>query len=51
MASDNAKLEGPDLAAGVSSASMKPGDTLLGHANGESVLLVRLGDDFVAIAP
>ena len=43
------ELSGPDLAAGVDVGKMQPGTTLLGHAQGEPVLLARLGDDFVAI--
>ena len=44
-----AELSGPDLGAGVDAGSLQPGTKLLGHANGEPVLLARLGDDFVAI--
>jgi len=47
--STDAKLTGPDLAAGIDAASLRVGDRLLGHAQGEPVLLVRLGDDFTAI--
>ena len=43
------QLSGPDLAAGIDVRSLEPGEKLLGHANGEAVLLVRLGDDFTAI--
>jgi NADPH-dependent 2,4-dienoyl-CoA reductase/sulfur reductase-like enzyme/nitrite reductase/ring-hydroxylating ferredoxin subunit len=47
--SDQAELTGPDLTVGVNADSIRPGDKLLGHANGEPVLLARLGDDFTAI--
>ena len=47
---EKAQLTGPDLVAGVEASSLKSGDSLLGHANGEPVLLVRLGSDFVAVS-
>jgi NADPH-dependent 2,4-dienoyl-CoA reductase/sulfur reductase-like enzyme/nitrite reductase/ring-hydroxylating ferredoxin subunit len=43
------QLTGPDLAAGIDAASVKAGDKLLGHAQGEAVLLARIGDEYVAI--
>ena len=43
------QLSGPDLAAGVDASSLRAGEKVLGHAGGEPVLLVRLGDDFTAI--
>ena len=43
------KLTGPDLAAGIAASDLKPGDKLLGHANGEQVLLARVDDEFLAI--
>ena len=43
------KLTGPDLSAGVDANTLQPGDTLLGHARGEAILLARVGDEFVAI--
>jgi apoptosis-inducing factor 3 len=49
MGGTDTKLTGPDLAAGVPVDALVPGGKLLGHANGEPVLLVRLGDDFTAI--
>ncbi|HEU4720109.1 MAG TPA: FAD-dependent oxidoreductase [Gemmatimonadaceae bacterium] len=49
MGGSDTKLTGPDLAAGVAADELVPGGKLLGHANGAPVLLVRLGDDFVAI--
>jgi nitrite reductase/ring-hydroxylating ferredoxin subunit len=47
--STDQKLTGPDLTQGVDANSLRAGERLLGHANGESVLLVRIGDDFTAI--
>jgi NADPH-dependent 2,4-dienoyl-CoA reductase/sulfur reductase-like enzyme/nitrite reductase/ring-hydroxylating ferredoxin subunit len=47
---EKAQLTGPDLAAGVDPASLGDGDKVLGHANGEPVLLVRLGEEFVAVS-
>jgi NADPH-dependent 2,4-dienoyl-CoA reductase/sulfur reductase-like enzyme/nitrite reductase/ring-hydroxylating ferredoxin subunit len=44
-----AELKGPDLAAGIDAAQLKPGDKLLGHAKGEAVLLARVGDEYFAI--
>src|SRR5262245_27786828 len=44
-----AELTGPDLGQGVDASTLQPGGKLLGHANGEPVLLARIGDDFVAI--
>src|SRR5213082_1816863 len=49
MGGTDTALTGPDLAVGVAAAELKPGDRLLGHANGEAVLLTRIGDDFHAI--
>ena len=46
MGGTDTALTGPDLAAGVAAADLKPGDRLLGHAHGEAVLLARLGNDF-----
>ncbi len=47
--SDEQPLTGPDLAAGVPVDDIADGDTLLGHAEGEAVLLVRRGDEFFAV--
>src|SRR5438093_16485 len=49
MADSDAKLSGPDLAAGVSADTIADGERLLGHAKGEPVLLVRLGGEYLAI--
>src|ERR1051326_3854993 len=43
------KLQGPDLAAGVAASSIASGDKLLCHAQGEQVLLARIGDEYFAI--
>ena len=43
------ELTGPDLTKGIDAASLEPGGALLGHANGEPVLLMRLGGDYCAI--
>jgi apoptosis-inducing factor 3 len=44
-----AELSGPDLSQGIDAATLSSGKKLLGHANGEAVLLARVGDDYVAI--
>ncbi|HEX7979215.1 MAG TPA: FAD-dependent oxidoreductase [Gemmatimonadaceae bacterium] len=49
MGGTDGALTGPDLVAGVNAADLKPGDKLLGHANGEAVLLARVGDEYLAI--
>ena len=41
--------KGPDLSAGVSAAEITDGGMLLGHVNGEAVLLARRGDEIFAI--
>src|SRR5574340_884405 len=50
MMSDEAtKLSGPDLAAGVALSAIADGAMLLGHAQGEPVLLARRGGELFAI--
>src|ERR1051325_1405064 len=49
MAGGDTKLTGPDLAAGIAADKLAPGDKLLGHANGEAVVMARVGDDYFAI--
>jgi len=44
------ELSGPDLAKGISADKLNDGSSLLGHAQGEPVLLVRQGDDVFAVA-
>jgi apoptosis-inducing factor 3 len=43
------ELKGPDLAKGITFAELVPDVPLLGHANGEAVVVVRLGDEVHAI--
>jgi len=43
------QLTGPDLKAGIAAADLADGAMLAGHADGESVLLVRRGKDVFAI--
>ncbi|HET7372967.1 MAG TPA: FAD-dependent oxidoreductase [Gemmatimonadaceae bacterium] len=47
--SGQTELSGPDLGAGIDAHQLRPGDKLLGHANGEPVLLARVGDEYFAI--
>ncbi len=47
MGTQDKPLSGPDLAAGVALADVPQGGSLLGHAGGEAVLLVRPGGDHV----
>jgi NADPH-dependent 2,4-dienoyl-CoA reductase/sulfur reductase-like enzyme/nitrite reductase/ring-hydroxylating ferredoxin subunit len=49
MGGEESKLVGPDLEAGVPEESLAPGATLLGHARGEPVLLVRRADELFAV--
>ncbi|HEY7893591.1 MAG TPA: FAD-dependent oxidoreductase [Gemmatimonadaceae bacterium] len=49
MSSEQPKLDGPDLTLGISLTTLADGVMLLGHANGEAVLMVRRGDDVFAI--
>src|SRR3954468_22506258 len=49
MGDTSTTLVGPDLTQGVDAASLRDGDRILGHAFGDPVLMVRLGDDYVAI--
>src|SRR6476646_9437982 len=46
---EQAQLSGPDLGAGIDAASLADGGKLLGHAQGEAVMLARVGDEFFAI--
>jgi NADPH-dependent 2,4-dienoyl-CoA reductase/sulfur reductase-like enzyme/nitrite reductase/ring-hydroxylating ferredoxin subunit len=43
------QLQGPDLAAGVPASSIPDGGKLVGHAQGQAVLLSRRGDEIFAI--
>jgi NADPH-dependent 2,4-dienoyl-CoA reductase/sulfur reductase-like enzyme/nitrite reductase/ring-hydroxylating ferredoxin subunit len=49
MSNEETKLDGPDLAIGVALSTLADGAMLLGHANGEPVLLARRGDEVFAI--
>src|SRR3954469_10716322 len=46
---DKGQLTGPDLAVGIDASSLANGDKLLGHANGEQVLLARVDNEFFAV--
>lgn len=50
MGSQSDKLSGPDLRHGVAAKELKDGVPLLGHADGEAVLLTRSGKRCYAIA-
>src|SRR3954466_6984183 len=43
------ELKGPDLASGIPVADLADGAMLLGHAEGEAVLLARRGDEVFAV--
>lgn len=49
MSSDNVKLEGPDLRAGVQLDGLSDRAMLTGHVDGESVMLVRSGEELFAV--
>ena len=49
MGGDQAKLSGPDLAAGIDEGTLGADASVLGHASGEAVLLVRRGGDVLAV--
>jgi len=49
MREENAKLSGPDLTQGVELSTIPDGTMLLGHAQGQPVLLARRGDEVFAI--
>jgi NADPH-dependent 2,4-dienoyl-CoA reductase/sulfur reductase-like enzyme/nitrite reductase/ring-hydroxylating ferredoxin subunit len=49
MGGSETKLTGPDLTQGVDAGTLADGDTLLGHAHGDAVLLARVGDEYFAI--
>jgi apoptosis-inducing factor 3 len=49
MSEEKVKLSGPDLTQGVELAAIPDGTMLLGHAQGEPVLLARCGDEVFAI--
>src|SRR5579871_567946 len=49
MSEEETKLSGPDLTQGVELSTIPDGTMLLGHAQGEPVLLARRGDEVFAI--
>ena len=49
MGGGEQELKGPDLASGIPLADIADGAMLLGHAQGEAVLLARRGDELFAI--
>jgi apoptosis-inducing factor 3 len=49
MSQQKPKLSGPDFTQGVDLSAVPDGTMLLGHAHGESVLLVRRGEELLAI--
>jgi NADPH-dependent 2,4-dienoyl-CoA reductase/sulfur reductase-like enzyme/nitrite reductase/ring-hydroxylating ferredoxin subunit len=49
MSASDAKLEGPDLAEGVVTTALVDGAILVGHAQGEAVLLARRGREVFAV--
>ena len=49
MGGDQAPLTGADLTTGVASSEVRQGELLLGHADGEPVILTRCGLDLVAV--
>jgi NADPH-dependent 2,4-dienoyl-CoA reductase/sulfur reductase-like enzyme/nitrite reductase/ring-hydroxylating ferredoxin subunit len=50
MSAGEQTLHGPDLTQGISAAEIPDGGILLGHANGEAVLLSRRGTEVFAIS-
>jgi NADPH-dependent 2,4-dienoyl-CoA reductase/sulfur reductase-like enzyme/nitrite reductase/ring-hydroxylating ferredoxin subunit len=49
MSEQTKELTGPDLRAGVAAGEVSDGGTLLGHVDGEAVLLARRGAEWFAI--
>jgi apoptosis-inducing factor 3 len=49
MGGHETKLVGPDFAAGVAAEEIPADASILGHANGEAVLLVRRGEEWFAL--
>src|SRR5690349_6022991 len=48
LAENNAELSGPDFRSGVEYASLQEDEPLLGHFDGEPVIVVRKGDEIFA---
>lgn len=51
MAADKTKRNSADFAQGISLDQLPDGGKLVGHFNGEEVLLVRSGDEIFAVSP
>src|SRR5690349_22440867 len=49
MGGGEQELKGPDLSSGIPLGDLADGGMLLGHAEGEAVLLARRGDEIFAI--
>jgi NADPH-dependent 2,4-dienoyl-CoA reductase/sulfur reductase-like enzyme/nitrite reductase/ring-hydroxylating ferredoxin subunit len=49
MGGSTGPLTGPDFAQGITLSELKEGTPLLGHAEGEGVVLVRTGDEVFAV--
>jgi NADPH-dependent 2,4-dienoyl-CoA reductase/sulfur reductase-like enzyme/nitrite reductase/ring-hydroxylating ferredoxin subunit len=49
MSADNQTAQGPDLSQGIEATRLPEGAMLLGHVNGEAVLLARRGSEVFAI--
>jgi NADPH-dependent 2,4-dienoyl-CoA reductase/sulfur reductase-like enzyme/nitrite reductase/ring-hydroxylating ferredoxin subunit len=49
MGGEQQELKGPDLSSGIPLTDVADGAMLLGHANGEAVLLARRGEEIFAI--
>jgi NADPH-dependent 2,4-dienoyl-CoA reductase/sulfur reductase-like enzyme/nitrite reductase/ring-hydroxylating ferredoxin subunit len=49
MSGEQTQLKGPDLIRGIPSGELADGEMVLGHAQGEAVLLVRRGGEVFAI--
>ena len=47
--SDHPELTGPDLTLGFAQEKLADGATLLGHVDGEQVVLARIGDEFFGV--
>src|SRR5919199_1402301 len=49
MGSDQPQLTGPDLARGAAAADLREGMPLLGHYEGDPVLVARVGEEVFAV--
>ena len=49
MGGEQAPLTGPDFTKGISAGEIRAGELLLGHADGEPVMLTRCGGELVAV--